>query len=150
MDEQFAKKLFDFTKKELIKHLGKHALTDVEVSDMGKKMFGKKYIGTYPVDRVPLSKNGYMIINTDKYGNPGIHWVGGIKKGHTFYIYDSFGRKGSKILKPLTDKLKLKGIKIVNSDLDNEQRGKSEVCGHLCLSWLYVAHELGINYALLI
>lgn len=151
MSEIEAKKLFDKTKQKIISKIGRRAMDSVQVHNIGKALFSNKFLGVFPVDKVPLSKSGYAIVNTDVSGNPGIHWVGFIRKGNTAYIFDSFARKSSKILKILTDRLKIKGIQIINSDLsDHEQRGKSQVCGQLSLSWLQVAHKLGIKSAVLI
>lgn len=152
MTEKQAKALFDDTKKKLIKAIGnRKAMNDIQITTICKELFGNKYLNTFSVDKAPVSKPGYMVVNTDKYGNKGIHWVACIKKGNTMYIFDSFARRASRILKILTDKLKEKNIKIVNSDLtDSEQRGDSEVCGMLCIAWLYVAHTMGVKTALLI
>jgi hypothetical protein len=151
MTEANAKALFDKTKQKIINKVGRRAMDNVQVHNIGESLFGGKFLGVFPVDRVPLSKSGYAIINTDVSGNPGIHWVGFIRKGNKAYIFDSFARKGSKILKILTDRLNAKNIQIINSDLsDHEQRGKSQVCGQLSLSWLQVAHTMGIKSAILI
>jgi hypothetical protein len=147
--EPHVKAYFDTIKKKLFKAYGKKALDNVQVKEIGRKLIGAKFLGVYSVDKVPLSRNGFGVINTDLTGKPGTHWTAYMKRGKTIFIYDSFARPTAKILQPLHKKLKEKNIKIVNSDLsDSEQRGNSQVCGHLSLSWIYVAYKFGIENAI--
>ena len=87
------------------------------------------------------------MINTDKKEGSGIHWCSGIKKGKNVYLYDSYGRNSSKILKMFVNKLKKKGYKIHNTDIfDYDQRGHtSSSCGHRCISSLKIADKYGIK-----
>jgi hypothetical protein len=140
--------IFRKKKKEIIKLLGRKATTDIQLTSLGHDMFGKKYTGTYSQDHKPkkLPKCQYFIINTDRRGGNGTHWVAIVKNNNTFYIYDSFARNAKRLI-PVFSKGKL----IIESDLsDAEQRGDSEVCGQLCLSFLYVVNKHGIRAALLI
>jgi hypothetical protein len=149
MKESEIKDKFDKKKQQLISLYGRKALDNVQCKNIGKKLIGKSFLGVYPVDRVPLSRNGYGIINTDTYGNSGIHWCAFYLRGKNIYIYDSFARHTSTVLKILYAKLKQKGIKVINSDLtDSEQRGNSQVCGIISLSWIHIAYKYGINNAL--
>lgn len=135
-------------KKEMIKHLGRKSTTDKQLTALGKKLFGKKYIGTFSQDyRVkPQPAKQFFIINTDRKGRPGEHWVAVVKNNNTFYVYDSFARSSHRLI-PVFSKNKV----TINSDLsDAEQKGNSEVCGQLCLSWLSIVKECGIRNALLI
>lgn len=96
--------------------------------------------------RIP-SKDGYMIINTDFTGRPGIHWVSGIKQGKNLYIYDSFGRKSSTLLPNLFQRMKDKGYHIHDADTtDQDQYGtKSVDCGHRSISALKICNDYGIK-----
>ena len=136
---------FRSNKRNLIKVLGRKSTTDRQLSDVGRKLFGKKYIGTFSQDYKPNARPNYQffIINTDTKGGPGEHWVAVVKNNNTYYIYDSFGRKAHKLLHVFT-----KGKLIIESDLDAEQRGASQVCGVLCISWLQVVNDFGIRNAL--
>ena len=116
---------------------------------MGRQYIGKKYIGTFAQDKLP-NKSGYMIVNTDTSKNintDNCHWVAIYQTTKTLYVYDSFGRNTSFILPIIFKKTKKK---IVESKLDPEQYGQSELCGHLALSFLCVAHNLVIRKALTI
>jgi hypothetical protein len=113
---------------------------------LGKKLFGKRYIGTFSQDYKPQKKPTcqYFIINNQLKGQPGEHWIAIVKNGNTYYIYDSFARHAERLI-PIFSKNKL----IIESDkTDSEQRGKSEICGALCLSFIATAYELGIRNAL--
>lgn len=155
-------RLFNTFKQQLLAVLGNKATNSKQLEIVSKTLFGDKFIGVYAQDKAKLD-SGYQIINVGLAGSGGTHWVGLYipKKGSKFpketfrvrntaYIYDSFGRKASKLLKKLTKYLKDSGYKIVNSDRDHEQRGNSEVCGVLVISWLAVIDQLGIKKALLI
>lgn len=137
-------KLFLKTKTQLIKKLGDKALNNTQLDSIGKQLFGKRYIGTHPQDRT-VFKNGFQIINTDTYGKAGVHWVALYITPKTIYVYDSFGRPTKKLLKVLS---KNATRKIVDSEYDPEQFGNSQICGHLCLSWLHVVKTMGIKQAL--
>jgi hypothetical protein len=146
LTEEEATAKFKSNKRKFIKVLGRKSTTDQQLTTLGKKLFGNKYVGTYAQDYKPTASpvNQYFIINTDLSGKPGTHWVAIVKNEYTYYIYDSFARTAKRLLPVFT-----KGRMIIESDLtDAEQQGSSEVCGVLCLAWLKVAHNLGIRSAL--
>ena len=142
--------LFNLYRDELFKQFGKKALYGDQLTKIGKKLIGTKYVGTYSQDTIPLNKSGYMIVNTDLVKNSGTHWVAIYSTKTHVYIYDTFGRKSNKLLTHLTKSAKKINKKIVDSDPDNEQRGLSEVCGILCVSWLLTIKKLGIKKAILV
>ena len=147
--EKDVEKLFKKYAKGLIKKYGNKALTDLQVTDMAKLKLKGKYLGTFPQDKINLNKSGYMIINTDLDGKPGIHWVALYITKKTVYIYDSFARDNKTLLKILTNQINKKKLNVVNSDRsDAEQFGDSEVCGVLSVAWLYVIKDIGIKNAI--
>ena len=144
-----AEALFKKYKKQFISEVGKKALSDEQLNTLGKQYIGKKYIGTFAQDKLPTT-SGYMIVNVDTSKNINTnkcHWVAIYQTAKTLYVYDSFGRSTSFIL-PIIFKRNKK--KIVESKLDPEQYGDTELCGHLALSFLCVANDLGIRKALTI
>lgn len=146
LTEKEVNKEFRLRKKQIIKILGRKSTTDQQLTSLGKKLFGKKYVGTFSQDYKPKKtpKCQYFIINTDVLGKPGKHWVAIVKNNNTYYIYDSFARSAKRLI-PIF----VKGKLIVESDLsDQEQRGLSQVCGQLCLSFLSIVHTYGIRTAL--
>ena len=149
MTEKKAEDLFKKHKTHLLKVLGRKATYDDQLTKTGRQLFGSKYLGTYPQDQAPLGRTGMAIMNTDVSKGPGVHWVALYLTPKTVYVYDSFARPTSQLLKILTKNAAGKKIRLIDSDRsDKEQRGASEVCGVLCLSFLCVAKDLGIRVAL--
>ena len=140
------KKYFTGLKDKIISQWGNKSLYDAEITDIGRQLLGKKYIGTFPVDKVPLAgSDKYMIVNCDMSGLPGSHWVALHIRGDKIYIYDSFARKSKVILKPLYDRVKKSKKTIVDINAKPDQKSNSEVCGPISLAWLYVVYKHGIR-----
>ncbi len=125
--------------KTIVKHLDNNKSTyDSELRKAGNRLFGKKFKGVFPKDKIPIMKNKDMcIFNLDKSNESGSHWCAMYKDGKHKVVYDSFGRK-----------VMGKGYKY--TDKDKEQKKKEENCGQRCLAWLCCAHYYGINEAKLI
>ena len=90
------------------------------------------------------------IINTDLFkhiNSDSSHWVAIVQTKTIIYVYDSFGRHTDYVLKLISSTTKKK---IVDSAHTAEQFGHTNVCGHLAISWLCVANDLGIRKALTI
>ena len=141
------KNYFEGLKDRIIKIWGDKALYDNQITDIGQQLLGeKKYVGTFPIDKVPLSgSDKYMIANVDKSGLPGSHWVSVYLKGDTIYVYDSFARKSKKLLKPLHDKAKKYKKNIIDINAKSDQKNHTEICGAISLSFLYIVHKYGID-----
>jgi hypothetical protein len=144
---------YDLTVNRLVRLLGTEPMYTDELNRLGKQLFGnKKYIGTFPVDKAPLNKSGYMIVNTDPSGESGEHWIAIIVDSKHIYVYDSYGRDTKNILPLLVQKAKKKKLKIVESRRDAEQDDSKvydrHTCGQRSLAWLLVVSELGIKNAL--
>lgn len=149
--EKQAEKLFRKYKAKYIAKLGRHALDNNEIDIFAKSTFGTKYRGSYAQDEKFELKSGYYIINTDIKTGPGEHWISLILTPKTAYVFDSFSRDVKKLVPHLAKHIAKSGRKIVSSDRkDKEQRGLSVICGHLSLSFLAVANDLGIRKAILI
>jgi hypothetical protein len=149
MSEVEATKAFLKYKKYIIKQLGKKALDDLQILRLAKELLGKKFIGVYAQDKLPI-KTGYYVINTDlskTINSDSAHWVGIYQTPKTLFIYDSYGRNTSYVL-PLIYKNTKK--KIIESRKDPEQYGQSALCGQLSICFLCVIHDLGIRKALTI
>ena len=111
---------FNKTKKNIINQYGSNGLDNFQIDEIGKKYLKNKFKGTYSVDKVPL-KVGLYIVNTDKANKPGLHWVAVKQTKTKIYIYDSFSRKSTKILKILNDKAVKKGLKIIDVNTETDQ-----------------------------
>ena len=140
------KKYFNELKVKIVKEWGNKSLYDTEITDIGRQLMGKKYTGTFPIDKVPLfGSDKYIIANVDRAGLPGSHWVSIYIKGDTIYVYDSFARKTKNLLKPLYESAKKSNKKIVDVNVKADQRGDSEVCGPISLSLLYIIFKYGLQ-----
>jgi len=144
MKEKEIEKIYKKVVKEIEYVLGTNGITNSgQLTDLGKKLFGKLYRGTFAVDRLPkLKHNESCIINLDSSGQSGSHWVGVYKYTDVYLIYDSFGRKTNEILPSL------KHLKYIDSDYDREQRMIQQNCGQRSCSWIYCCYLLGPNSAL--
>ena len=50
--------------------------SSLELDRVGKKLFGKQWLGVVPSDRVPSRRpNSYLIANLHTAAMPGLHWV---------------------------------------------------------------------------
>ena len=66
--------------------------TNFELDRVGKKLLGKKYLGTFPSDKIPKNKIGYFICNLDTSNMGGSHWVAIVRDSEGAVVFDSFGR----------------------------------------------------------
>ena len=135
--------------KEIVKEWGNHALTDLEVTKIGKILLGSKYKSTYPQDRVPFTNSSkYFIINADREGFPGSHWCAIYQDSKkNMYMYDSFARPSKKLLPYLYKNAKDKGFNLINVNKKSDQCKKSNICGAISLSWLKAVEKFGIESA---
>ena len=153
MNETKIEKEFRKYKSQYIRLLGNHALSNDELDDVCKSLFGSKYRGSHPVDSKFQMKPGYFIINTDIASGDGIHWQGLILSKTVAYIFDSFSRDPEKTIPILTKRLRRAKYKIRFDTKDKEQRAtyKNRLtmsCGHSTVSWLTCAHKFGIRAAM--
>lgn len=143
MHEKDCVRHYKNTLKLIERHMGTDTTDEHQLTEICKNLFGKQYRGTFPVDRLPKLQRGQCcILNLDTSDKPGSHWVAVYKHEH-LHIYDSFGRKSTKILPSLT---KLK--KLVDADYDSEQTINQNNCGQRCISFLWCVYQLGIKNAM--
>tara|TARA_R110000744_G_scaffold206441_1_gene325020 strand:- start:48 stop:518 length:471 start_codon:yes stop_codon:yes gene_type:complete len=123
--------------------IGNSTTTNFDLNNIGKKLFSDRYLGTFASDKFPKisRKNNpkYCILNLDKTGMPGSHWVSCVILSDKVLIYDSFGRKSKKIL-PETFK---KNTKIIDTEYDSEQDIMELNCGARCIAALVIFDEYG-------
>ena len=136
---------FNKTKKNIISLYGNKGLDNYQMDEIGKKYLKNKFKGVFAVNNIPF-KPGLYIVNTDKANKPGLHWIAVKQTKTKIYIYDSFSRKSSNILKILYDKAIKKGLKIIDVNFERDQNDKSELCGPISLSWLITMNTFGIKY----
>ena len=151
LTERQVEALFRKFKRKIITKVGRDETSDTQLRGIGNELLGRRFIGVYPQDKIPLGRTGLIIANTDTSNGPGVHWVAMVLTPKTIYVFDSFARATKQLMKILSKNAKHKQIKIVDSDRsDAEQRDESSlsVCGQLCLAWLCVVKQVGVRSAL--
>jgi len=117
-----------------------------ELERVGNKLLGTNFKGVYASDRIPKLNElkPYAILNLDRTGEPGSHWIALAKEGKKTWVYDSFGRSHVKIIKGL----QFSGNgRVVNTDLDPEQGLTESNCGARSLAWLVLHDGWGSRYS---
>ena len=113
-------------------------LSNFELEDAAKKLKIPYFRGVFLLDMLPKkpNKKEYRIVNFDKSGGPGTHWVAWYKNGKTKIYFDSYG-----VRLPL-EVIRYLG-KPIHYNTDQLQPVGQVFCGHLCL---YVLKELSMRY----
>ncbi len=167
--EKFAESIYRETLDNIMYPLlGKKTTWAKDLSRIGLKLFGRNFTGAHSSDTIPrlgINDDGtgtktttnninkfsrlYAIANLDDSTMPGSHWIAlafDVNTGN-IWVYDSFGRKTSKIM---PDLLKEYGKKLKQVDDDAEQAIDAEDCGARSMAWLYVFDRYGSQTARLI
>lgn len=146
---------FNIVKAYLVRRteLKNKVTDDSQLKQVGSKLLGSHFLGAYSYDKVPwrrVKDKASFIINVDHSSKKGSHWVAVYYENRVCYLYDSFGRKSNKLLKPFLTILKKHGYRYKDSDHDQEQANAADTCGQFSLAWLYVVQTRGIQRALTI
>ena len=144
LSEKEVMKVFNRHKRKFMRLLGTKATSNHQLNVVGKKFF-PQFAGAFPQDTRIKSTPArqFIILNVDTKSMGGSHWCSVFKNGKTYYVFDSFGRKARRLLPHFS-----KGKLVINSQLDPEQFGDSQICGVLCMAWIATVDELGIRNAL--
>ena len=149
--EQHSLNTYNIFLKKIIKVLGNITTTNHQLDPIGKSLFKSQWGGITMSDTFRKnSTKKYHIVNVDEHREPGSHWLAVYKSPTKIYVYDSLGRKSSKIIPNFVKRIG--GQYIIDTDLDKEQDiyEKEKNCGQRCFAWLMVVKSLGIKKALLI
>lgn len=121
-------------------NMGSDWTQNSQLDKMGHSLLST-YQGSFPYDVAPeLQNEQSCIINLDKSGNKGIHWMALYKEDGTVYGYDSFGRRMNKLM-PLEQH-------VTNDTKDKEQKDSQNNCGQRAIAWLRCVEKYGIENAL--
>ena len=134
MDKSKVEKLYNKVLNDyIIPIVGNKTTYMTDLLKTGKEIFGDKFIGVFPSDRIPQMYNNQMcILNLDKSNEPGSHWISIYSYNNKLIVYDSFGRKSSKIIKSLSGFNK----NIIDTEYDAEQKPHETNCGARSLTAL--------------
>ncbi len=138
--------------------MGTNTTGNRELDQMGKALFGAKFLGSFPQDALPSAifkkdnKKRYAIINVDTTGMPGTHWVAiaGLPNSNKIMVFDSFGRATKDLLPIIHQQVKKSGSSFSDTDYDAEQKKIQKSCGQYSLSWLLFFDKYGHENAALI
>ena len=153
--EKHAEALFRVEKARMLRLVGhRRAMYASELEELGRSLFGTRWIGVHNQASYRPRKGSYAIVNT-AYTNtsPGIHWIAAYcSPAGVLYLWDSFGRPIRRLAWRLLRGAENGGLEATLGALDEDaqQRGRSEVCGQLCLAWLQLVHSNGIKVARLV
>ena len=113
-------------------------LSNLELEDAAKRLKISFFRGVFLLDTLPKKPNNKEcgIVNFDKSGGSGTHWVAWYKNGKTKIYFDSYG------VHPPLEVIKYLGRPIYYNT-DQLQPTGEVFCGHLCL---YVLKELSAGY----
>ena len=152
MNEKISMRHYNHILNDIVEPLlGKQSTLASDLERIGKKMLGVKFKGVYASDKIPNLNNlsCYCIVNVDKSDMPGSHWMSIAKdtEGKGAILYDSFGRKNSKII----PSLQFSGNgRIIDCDRDSEQKISEDNCGARSIAWLIMYDTFGRDASLLI
>lgn len=155
--------------KDMYKILGRGSTSDYQLDRVGKRLFKTKWLGVHPVNVKPsivMSKihavdrsaqqnkikgNGmyYGIINVDHSNEPGSHWLSIIydKSQDTWYIWDSFARKSTRLIPKF---IRTIGYKYIDLNKKSNQLDSQDDCGQRSLALMLYIAKHGIQSAHLI
>jgi len=150
MDEKTAHKKYNAILRTVKKRVGGKTTYLQQLDKAGKDIFGAKFHGVYPSDKIPQLSNRrpYAILNLDKSNQAGSHWIAVAKSGNDIIAYDSFGRSNKLIIPALGRGFK--HGKVIDTDRDCEQDILATDCGARSLSFLVFMDKHGAKNALLI
>ena len=104
--------LFRKYQTALVKQLGRKALYNEQIDNIGKSLFKSHWGGCHPSDWKNLKPNKFYVFNTDPSNKPGLHWLGGITTKTNLYLYDSYARQAPLLVKNLSQHAKKLGFKV--------------------------------------
>ena len=112
-------------------------LNNFELEDAVKRLKISSFRGVFLLDTLPKKLNKKeCVVNFDKSGGPGTHWVALYKNGKTKIYFDSYG------VRPPLEIIRYLG-KPIHYNTDQLQPAGKVFCCHLRL---YVLKELSMGY----
>lgn len=150
MSESAAHKKYNTILRSVKKLVGGRTTYLQQLAKAGTKLFGAKFHGVYPSDRIPqlTEHTPYCILNLDRSDQSGSHWIAVAKSNNDIIVYDSFGRTHKTIIPALGRGFV--GGKVIDTDSDCEQNIMATDCGARSLSFLVFFDRYGAKNALLI
>lgn len=134
MNKKDSEKIFNSFLPLTEKIVGNDITNSSTLRVWGKALFGDKFVGVYPSDRLPnLCRYGSSaIINEMGHGSRGSHWtaISRLSDGEVL-VFDSFGRPTVSLLPTVYKK-----YKTVDTEDDKDQQFYEKNCGAQCLAFI--------------
>ena len=113
-------------------------MSNFELEDDAKRLKIPSFRGVFLLDTLPKkpNKKEWGIVNFNKSGGPGTHWLAWYKNGKTKIYFDNYG------VQPPIEVVEYLGSPI-HYNTDQVQPVGEVFCGHLCL---YVLKKLGMGH----
>ena len=113
-------------------------LSNFELEDAARRLKIPSFRGVFLLDTLlkKPNKKECGIVNFNKSGGPGTHWVAWYKNGKTKIYFDSYG------VQPPIEVVRYLG-KTIYYNTDQLQPAGQVFCGHLCV---YVLKELNMGH----
>lgn len=123
-------RIYNYVLEHVESVMGNGITDEDQLRRAGKQLIGRNFLGVFPADITPkLTKTkNIAIMNLDPSWMPGSHWITIVKDKGDILVYDSLGRKATKILPIL-----FKGGEnnVINTELDKEQDTKRDKNGRI-------------------
>lgn len=150
MNEKKANRIYKKILNVIVKpEIGNKTTFAKDLETAGIKMLGSEFKGVYPSDKIPKlnALKKYAILNLDRSDEPGSHWIAVAFDDDKTYVYDSFGRKSTRIIPSLFHS---GNGRVIDTDPDREQDYEETNCGARSLGWLLFFERYGPKNAILI
>jgi len=133
--------------KAISKRIGHNKTTWArQLDQVGSELFGNKWSGVATSDDYLVDQEKpYAVVNVDKLGQSGSHWLAVIWELTGEIIYDSYGRK-LKLCGGLGGRSN--GRKKIWPDQDVEQTLQQTNCGQRSLSFIFIYDQYGKKMAM--
>ena len=144
-----AQAMFNNLVTELEKVYGDQMKTNVQLLEIGKAILPemRDVIRNSDVDLLNKEPQ-YLIVNTNN--RSGLHWVGVYISGKKIFVFDTFARKTTNIMKTFVKRAEKAGFAIIETRKRIEQADAQQDCGLRSLAWLIILVNKGIRFAMLV
>jgi hypothetical protein len=143
------KKRFHGYKRLLINFVGRGAMEDTKIDEIGKAEFGHRWAGVFAADeakKLLQMKDRFAIVNTATSSGRGSHWLAVyMTKAGVGVVYDSFGRDPPRVIWRLSRAAMAEHVALQGTNPNQEQRGVSAVCGQISLAFLLCVRDVGVS-----
>ena len=118
-------------------------LTNQYVEELGKKILGKHFLGTFPCDLQPIVDNKKMfslVFNVSKHDSKGSHFIEIFADENNLLYFDPLGHKceNTDILQFMK---KVKSKRRLRTKFQKIQDCNSIFCGFFCIAFLLSRHK---------